>query len=146
MEICFAEKKDLKKVSELSKQFECENCCNGIIADNEEYFENKIVAICKIDNDIVGYVCGEVCVQQKNVSYSKQGDKFFELDEIYIVPNFRNKGIGKQMFEFFENYAKQNGCLSLRLNAVSKNYKSLLKFYIEYMQMNFHSAYLIKPL
>ena len=68
MEICFAEKKDLKKVSELSKQFECENCCNGIIADNKEYFENKIVAICKIDNDIVGYVCGEVCVQQKNFS------------------------------------------------------------------------------
>ena len=146
MEIRLADKNELKSVVKLSKQFEAEGCCNGIVADNEEYLKNKIVAICKIQGDIVGYVYGEVLTQQKNVSYSKQGEKYFELDEIYIVPNFRNKGIGRQMFEFVENYAKQNFCKSLRLNAVSKNYQSLLKFYIEYMQMNFHSAYLVKPL
>ena len=146
MEIIFANKTDLSCVASLSKQFESEGCCNGIVADDEKYFENKIVAICKISSEIVGYVCGEIFVQQKNVSYSKQGDKYFELDEIYIVPTHRNKGYGKQMFSFVENFAKQNNCQSLRLNAVSKNYQSLLKFYIEYMQMNFQSAYLVKEL
>lgn len=146
MEIMFAKKADLIFVARLSKQFENEGCCNGIVADDEKYFENKIVAICKVGEQIVGYVCGEVMVQQKNVSYSKQGDKYFELDEIYIAPNHRNKGYGKQMFAYMEDYAKKQGCKSLRLNAVSKNYQSLLKFYIEYMQMNFQSAYLVKQL
>lgn len=146
MEIMFAKKADLIFVARLSKQFENEGCCNGIVADDEKYFENKIVAICKVGEQIVGYVCGEVMVQQKNVSYSKQGDKHFELDEIYIAPNHRNKGYGKQMFAYMEDYAKKQGCKSLRLNAVSKNYQSLLKFYIEYMQMNFQSAYLVKQL
>ena len=46
MEIRLANKTDLSCVASLSKQFENEGCCNGIVADDEKYFENKIVAIC----------------------------------------------------------------------------------------------------
>lgn len=41
---------------------------------------------------------------------------------------------------------KKIGAKTLRLNAVSKNYKSLLNFYIDISGMDFISAYLIKKL
>ena len=39
--IGFAKKEDLKQIADLSKMFEYENCCNGIKADTEMFFENK---------------------------------------------------------------------------------------------------------
>ncbi len=65
---------------------------------------------------------------------------------MYVLPKFRNLGVGQKLFKQIEKYAQLNGAKTLRLNAVSKNYKSLLNFYIDILGMEFISAYLIKKL
>lgn len=145
-EIAFALKEDLKKVSEHSKNFELEQCCNGIKADPEDFFADKNVAIVRIDNIIVGYAYGSVETKNKNTSFYKKGQKSFYLEEIYISPQYRNKNIGKALFEFIEAYAKDLNCEILETTAVSKDYEKLLKFYINKMDMKFWSANLIKKI
>ena len=144
MKIELIKKEDIPKVVQLSEIFAKENCCNGIVADDEKYFADKIVAVCKIENQVVGYICCEILIQQKDNSYSKKGDSYFEIDEIYVLKNFRNKGIGKKLFAFMQDYAVLSNCKTIRLNAVSKSYKQLLKLYINELGMTFHSAYLYK--
>ena len=144
--IRFATADECKQISVLSHQFAEENCCNGVIADSEEYFLDKKVAVCVLKNQILGYAYGELDVEEKKKSYASVGDKYFYLDEMYVIPQARSYGIGKQLFKFLEDYAISNNAKTIRLNAVSKNFEKLLNFYINEMGMDFWSAYLIKKI
>lgn len=144
MEIRFLKNEEIKEVVKLSKMFEEENCCNGIVADNEKFFEGKKVLGCLNDGKLIAYCYGSLEHENKKRSYSEIGDLFFELEEIYVLPEFRNLKIGQRLFKFAEGYAKGIGCKTMRLNAVNKDYKRLLNFYIDILGMEFISAYLIK--
>lgn len=146
MQIRFAEKEDLKYVANLSKNFAEENCCNGIVADDEKYFEDKKVAIA-IDQDIViGYAYGEIEKVKKDKSYIKKGQKVFYLEEMYVIPTERDRKVGKQLFEFIEREMNQKGVIAIELNAVSKDYSRLLNFYLKELNMSFLSAFLYKKI
>ena len=146
MEIRMASKADLKEVTRLCANFAKEGCCNNIVADNEEYFEGKIVWVGEKEHQIVAYAYGNIEKEENKRSYAKPGDSFFELEEIYVSPQYRDEGVGQRLFREIEAFAKHNGAKTLRLNAVSKDYKSLLKFYIDMLGMEFISAYLVKKL
>ena len=85
-------------------------------------------------------------LEEKNRSYSSKGDKVFYLDEIYVLMEYRNYGVGQKLYEFMESFAKHNECQTITVNAVSKDYKKLLSFYIDRLNMNFHSAFLVKKI
>lgn len=144
VEIKFAEEQDFSCIAKLSKDFEDEQSCNGIKADAEGFFADKNIAVAKNGNKIVGYCYGSVETKERNGSFFKKGQKVFYIDEIYISPKFRSKNIGTKLFKFIENYAKSLGCEILETTAVSKDYKNLLKFYIDKMDMMFWSASLFK--
>ena len=146
MQIRFEEKEDLKYVANLSKNFAEEGCCNGIVADDEKYFEDKKVAIA-IDQDIViGYAYGEIEKVKKDKSYIKKGQKVFYLEEMYVIPTERDRKVGKQLFEFLEREMNQKGVIAIELNAVSKDYSRLLNFYLKELNMSFLSAFLYKKI
>ena len=142
----FCDKKDIEKVAFLSKKFEEENCCNGIIADDIEYFLNQKVIVAKIENNIVGYCYGTMQTKTKNTTFYANGQKGFYIEEIFVDKDFRNINIGQMLYNFAENYAKSMGCDFIEVTAVSKDYKKLLKFYIEKLNMTFWSAHLIKKI
>lgn len=146
IKIEFAKEEDLVVIASLSKEFEEEHCCNGIKADDVDYFKTKKVAVAKIDDEIVGYCYGVVETKEKDTSFYKKGEKSFYIEELYIAPNYRNINIGKKLFDFIETYAKSLGCKILETTAVSKDYKKLLRFYIEKNNMNFWSASLLKKI
>ena len=144
MEIKFLDCDYIGKVALLSKQFESEGCCNKIVAADEDFLRNKKLVGCIVDNELVAYCYGEVVKECKKRSYADVGDLFFELEEIYVLPKFRDLKIGQKLFKFVESYAKGLCCKTIRLNAVSKDYKRLLNFYIDILGMEFISSYLIK--
>lgn len=143
-QIRFSNENEIQRLVELSEAFEQEECCNGIVSDDYNHFANKKVAVCLVKGEIVGYCYGTIEKEDMMRSYSNVGDLIYYLDEMYLLPEYRNCGIGKRLFEYVEKYAKQNSCKTIRLNAVSKDYKRLLSFYIEELGMNFWSAFLVK--
>lgn len=146
LKIEFAQSGEIFDVAKLSAKFEREECCNGIVADNQDYFSDKKVAVAKIDNTIVGYCYGKFELKEKDTSKFRKGQKSFYLEELYIDKSFRNQEIGRMLYRFIESYAIENGCDWIETTAVSKNYKSLLSFYIDILGMEFWSAEMIKTL
>ncbi len=146
IEIRPAERSELNDVAKLSQHFAKEECCNGIVADDSTYFADKNVLIALDNKRIIAYAYGTIEEKEKTTTYAKEKDKVFYLEEIYVEPKQRSLGIGKRMFNQLRDYAKDNGCKAIEVSANSKNYKSILKFYIEELDMKFWNAFLYKEL
>ena len=65
--------------------------------------------------------------------------KSIELDHVYIRPEHRNNGLGKQFMSWIEGYVKRKGYQSIELNAYVQNYPSHKFYYNEgYEILGYH--------
>jgi len=65
--------------------------------------------------------------------------KHIEPDNVIIHPDYRNKGIGEKMMQWVAQFAKENNCEALELNAYLSNEKGR-KFWEEnkYIALGVH--------
>lgn len=128
----------------LSQKWVEENCSYGMVANTAEDIEEPLYVA--VDNDkIIGYIFGHFYTTEKKTSYIDVGCKCFEVDELYILPEYRSQGIGKELFRRLESEVKDS-CAYITLSTSTKNYKKILHFYVEELDMDFHSAFLIKSM
>ncbi|MBU2922938.1 GNAT family N-acetyltransferase [Winogradskyella psychrotolerans] len=65
--------------------------------------------------------------------------KSVELDHVYIKPEYRNNGLGKQFMGWINNYVREQGCNSMELNTYVQNYASHKFYYNEgYEILGYH--------
>jgi GNAT superfamily N-acetyltransferase len=65
--------------------------------------------------------------------------KYIELDNVVVSKEYRRHGIGKQLFDYFENKGKEEGCTMLALDSYSDNFDAHKFFYREgYVPRGFH--------
>lgn len=137
---------DIPCVLELNRQFADSKICNGIVADTPQDLKAETVFVAENNGKICAYAYGHFEDANCNTDLLKKGDKTFMLEEIYVVPKMRSVGLGKALFEFVENFAKEGGAKTVQVYAVSKDYARLLKFYIDTLGFDFWSAWLIKKI
>ena len=75
-------------------------------------------------NEPIGYFCLAF-----NFTLENYGKDCF-LDEIYIKPNFRNRGIGSEVMRYIENYLNGNGFKAIHLIVHDDNPKAF-KYYLK---------------
>ena len=73
----------------------------------------------------------------------KDGTAYFEIEELYILPQYRCMGLGKLLFQHVEKIVS-NEVEYIMLSTATKNWKAILHFYIEELGMEFWSARLYK--
>ena len=134
----------VKQLIELSGLWVEENCSYGMVV-NEECDLQDNLAVALDGNRIVGYIFGHYYQQERKTSYIEVGKTCFEVDELYVLPQYRSRGIGKTLFTMMEKQVV-NKCAYMTLATSTKNYKAILKLYVEELGMNFHSAFLIKSM
>lgn len=136
---------NIKAVIKLSQNWEREDLTYGYCANDKNDLIDKDLFIAYFGDKIIGYLFGKCLVIEEMIVPIGKGTKCFEIDEIYVKAEYRSKGIGQALFEFIENYYKQKVDY-ITLSTATKNYKSILHFYIEKMDMNFWSAKLFKKI
>ncbi len=78
--------------------------------------ENGIVFVAVEKSEIIGYIAGY------NFTNSCRIDKHMaEVENMYIKPEFRGKGIGTKLVEEFENEAKARGVKLLKVGSLVPN-------------------------
>ena len=129
---------------QLSKLWMEEDCCFGMRENTvEDLREPCYIALER--EKIIGYAFGHFYESDKKVSSIPQGQPCFELDELYVLPEYRNQGIGGKLYSLIEQEAKQ-AARYITLATSNKNYKGILKFYAEGQGMTFHSAFFTKTI
>ena len=127
---------------ELSKIWCEEDITNGLVPNVLSDLKEPCYAA--FDGDkIVGYTFGHFYNADKKINTIKEGDKCFEIDEIYVLKEYRSQGIGRKLFQAIEEEVHKE-VEFITLPTSTKDYKKILNFYVEMMDMTFHSAFLYK--
>ena len=132
----------IRQLIELSTKWVEEDCSYGMVSNKKENI-NEPCFIALDEKKIVGYIFGHFYTKEDKTSYIEIGSKCFEVDELYVLPSYRSKGIGKKLFKMLEEFVI-NDADYITLSTSTKDYKRTLKFYVEANDMLYHSAYLIK--
>lgn len=138
------DERTIDELINLSYLWKEENCSYGIVPNEKDDLKEPLFV--SLDNNrIIGYIFGHYYINEHKTSYINVGSKCFMIDELYILPSYRNKGIGKELFKLMEDYVKDE-CVYLTLSTSTKDYKKILHFYVDELDMKFHDAFLIKSM
>jgi len=124
-----AQAADLPEVLAMSDALMDEGCCNGLVRDSIEYLQQYHIQLALADGEIIGYAYGEAAESNRQMGDCRKGDQFYDLEMIYVKPEYRSSGAGRALFAAQQAYAHSLGLKTLRLTAVNKDWKKLLHFY-----------------
>lgn len=136
VEIRLATVKDLIALRELNKKVMVNNpkYDDDFVAgfedssDGEKFFKDMIERadgccfVAEEDGHLVGYVNGGA---KKMVAHKA---KYFEIDNLGVVPEKKRQGLGTRLLEVVTEWAKERGYEQMYLNSYSKN-TGALEFY-----------------
>ena len=131
------------KLIPLSKDWISEEISYGIVENTVDDFLDKDIYVVYHEDKIIGYLLGKSSIDTKGNSAIKKDSIVYNIEEVYIIKDYRNKGIGKALFKFVEEeVCKSNDYIDLITS--DKDYKRILHFYIDELGMSFNNAYLVK--
>ena len=131
----------LEQLIRMSQIWEKEDSCYGYRSNTKEDIEGNRIFIAEENGEIIAYLFGHSAKSQNQSSIIPDGADCFEVMEIYVLPEYRNQGIGTKLFAFMEE------CISdeyVTLSTATKNWKAILHFYVEEAGMRVHSTRLFK--
>lgn len=138
------DEKTVERLIELSVDWMNEDITFGLRANTaEDLKEPCFVAVS--DEEIIGYAFGHYYEREHPNSVIALGSRCFELDELYVSPAFRSSGVGRALFMAIEKEARGSAAF-LTLTTATKDWRRILEFYADDMEMVFHDAYLVKAL
>jgi len=136
----------LEKLIAMSEDWENENSCHGYRKNGREDIEPNRIFLVERDGEIVGYLFGNETKAERTSSVIAANTPYFELEEIYVVPTHRSEGVGRALYQFAEEKLKGEGLEYIMLSTATKNWRSILHFYIDELDMEFWNARLFKKL
>ena len=129
----------------LSEDWEKEDSCHGYRKNGPADIDGNRIFTAYENGELIGYLFGHNETTDKATSVIPEGKVCFEIEEIYVKPEYRCKGVGTALFGYAEAAVKEEADF-ITLSTATKNYKAILHFYIEEAGMDFWNARLFKKL
>lgn len=129
----------------MSEDWEAEDSCYGYRKNEQADIDGNRIFLAKVGSETAGYLFGHLEKASRSSSIMEEGTVCFELEELYVRPAYRDRGIGRALFEAAER-AFRGQAEYLMVGTATKNWKAILHFYIEELGMEFWSARLFKKL
>ncbi|MBQ7145576.1 MAG: GNAT family N-acetyltransferase [Lachnospiraceae bacterium] len=136
-------KEYLAQLLSLSRDWAEEKTCPAYYANEEADFLDKDIFVALDGERIVAYAYGEIKELTEATSYNRVGEKAFDLEELYVVPALRDRGVGKALYRFMEEQIRDRVDV-IGVTAVSYQYEKLLRLYIDELGFDFKYAQLAK--
>ena len=146
MMIRLCTKEELPQIAAMSEDFAAEGCCNGIVPETVEELSSYELYVAEENGKLLGYAYGTAETASRKRWFILPGHKNYYVEIIYVKPEYRSLGLGRKLYQKLEDRARELGCETVEVIAVSKSYKKLLHLYIEELGLEFFSAHLMKKL
>ena len=135
----------LDELIKMSIDWQNENSCYGYRANEIKDIEGNRIFIAKDNTEIIAYLFGHKVISNNMTSIMENDVPYFEIEELYVKPEYRNRGVGSKLFDYVSELLKKEVDYIL-LSTATKNWKAILHFYIEELGMTFWNARLFKKI
>ncbi len=135
----------LETLIALSRDWEAENSCHSYRANERADIEGRRIFLAEDGVRVIGYLFGKSFRSEKASSIMPEGTPCFEVEELYVVPERRSRGVGRALMEAAEQAVKGEAEYVM-LSTATKNWRAILHFYIDEAGMEFWNARLFKKL
>ena len=135
----------LEKLIRLSEDWAAEKSCTGYRPNEKADIEGNRIFLAEEDDEVVGYLFGKIYESKHMSSVMAEGTPYFEVEEIYVVPEKRSRGIGEALFRYMEDTVKPDAEYIV-LSTATKNWKAIFHFYLDELNMQFWNARLFKKI
>ena len=122
---------DLWSIHHLQRKWADENITYGYMPDDPKQFRNRIgeyFQVAETADDVVGFIGGSVRIAS-DMAVVPDGNRYLEIDELYVSAPFRCKGIGDLLVDQLLAQARQQGARYAVLYSASKDIHAILRFY-----------------
>ena len=137
---------DIKQLISLSKCWTDEDITRGYGINSINDIIDKRVFVATENDNIIGYVFAKEGISKNYSSIIPDGEKYFGIEEIYVIPEKRSLGIGKVLMDYAKLVAKKDGYKYVFLVTSTKDWNKILDFYINKCGMSFYCASLVEKL
>ncbi len=135
----------LDQLIRFSEAWAAENSCYGYRPNDKADIEGNRIFLAEDGGTVTGYLFGKVCRSEQMKSIMPEGTPYFEVEELYVVPEKRSRGIGAKLFRYAEEAVKPEAEYMV-LSTATKNWKAVFHFYLDELDMTFWSARLFKKI
>jgi ribosomal protein S18 acetylase RimI-like enzyme len=135
---------DKIQVVELTKLWETEKITYGFVADDYDYIADTLCFVAILNDQVIGFILGNIQNAKNMGSIIPDETSYFELEEIYVIPEHRSSGIGTMLFNWLELFLKSCQVTNIVLSTATKNYQKILEFYVRKLNMKVWSIRLFK--
>lgn len=99
-------------------------------SEGESYFKSRITNndgcafVARVDDKIVGYLVGGISKQASH----RIVPKFADMENMYVLEEYRSKGVGQMLYGSFLKWCKENGVGRIKAVASFTNTRAI-EFY-----------------
>ena len=127
---------------ELSARWVEEDCSWGMVVNTRDDLKEPLF-VARDGERVVGYAFGHFYTQEKRTSGIPAGSRCFDVDELYVLPEYRSGGVGRALFRRLGE-AVEGEAEFITLVTSTKDYRRILAFYVDELGMDFHNAFLFR--
>jgi ribosomal protein S18 acetylase RimI-like enzyme len=136
-----ANKTDVSIIHQLQNQLFEEESIYGFAPDSIKEINKSInhyLLVVEIKNEVIGFISGVIKISE-GLAVIPEGESYLEIENLYVVPQFRKQGIGGKLVDELLAEAKRNKIAYASLYSATKDVHGILKFYERH---NFQSWYI----
>lgn len=126
-----AEEADAEAVSRLQRRWFEEGSVYGFVPESEEQVRasfSPYFFVAEVSDQVIGFISGSVSVSD-GTAVIPGGESYLEIDNLYIAPEFRRRGVGSRLTTQLLTQARQRGVAYAVLYSASKDIHGVLRFY-----------------
>ncbi len=131
LSIRVCQREDIERVIALQQRWETEAITYGYVADTAEELAGKLAHyyyVADVASELVGFIAGTRHVSE-GLAVIPAGQRYVEIDDLYVLPEYRNARIGTQLLNTVLHEARHQGIERFLLYSATKDIDAVTRFY-----------------